>query len=117
MKKIADNVYYIPGQADTFANIGLVFQTICNYEEALVYYQKSLACVGKVDAILYNMALCYMFLNEMDQALQMFAETVTVNPNYIMAKGWIVHIKQNQNVINNEVKNISDVVDEMLVCS
>jgi tetratricopeptide (TPR) repeat protein len=93
MPKIAANFYYLPGTENTLANIGVFFQLIQDYKMALQYYQRSKGYFDNVDTVSYNMGLCHYFLQEYPQALAKFHEAVTINPHYIMAKGWIAQIE------------------------
>ncbi|RUS92871.1 hypothetical protein DSM106972_097960 [Dulcicalothrix desertica PCC 7102] len=93
MEKIAVNFYYIPYSIDTLFNIALFFQEIGEYEKALHYYYQSINYYGKNDVTLYNMGLCHYFLNKPERALEMFGVAVKLNPNYIMARGWISQIE------------------------
>lgn len=96
MKKIAENVYQTTAQKHTFANIGLFFQEIQKYEEALVYYQEALNRGQTQDTTYYNMGLSYIFLNQPENALKYFRKAVDLNTNYILARGWISQIESKQ---------------------
>jgi hypothetical protein len=95
------NFYYLPGIEDTLSNLGLALQELGEYASALYAYQTSLDYFGSDETTYYNMALCYYFLNEYDEAISLFKTVVEMNTEHIMAKGWIEHIKESINKDSN----------------
>jgi len=92
MPKIEENFYMLPKTADTFFDIGVFFQEIMHYEQALEYYHKSIQHFGEKDITLYNMGLCHYFLKQPEEAVKNFTAALKHTPDYIMARGWISQI-------------------------
>ncbi|MDF2866639.1 MAG: tetratricopeptide repeat family protein [Gammaproteobacteria bacterium] len=95
LPKIAAKAYFIPGQCCTLANVGFVLQELKYYEQALHYYTLSLANEQKLESVIYNMGLCYTFLNQKQHAIEKFKQTLELNPDYILARGWIAQLQLN----------------------
>jgi tetratricopeptide (TPR) repeat protein len=91
--KIAANIFYFPSNTDTYMLIASFLYHLKNYEQALLYYKNSIDIFGPTDNAFYNMGLCYYNLNNKDQAVECMQETVKLNENYILARGWIAHIQ------------------------
>lgn len=95
LPKIAAKAYFTPGQCCTLANVGFVLQELKYYEQALHYYTLSLANEQKLESVIYNMGLCYTFLNQKQHAIEKFKQTLELNPDYIIARGWIAQLQLN----------------------
>lgn len=91
---IAKNIYYFPGVPDTYSLLGNFFQEIRRYEEAILYYQKSVDIFGASSNVLYNMGLCNYHINEKELAVTFMRKVLTVDSGYILAKGWIVQLEE-----------------------
>lgn len=103
LPRVHANFYFMPHSDDTLVNIGMIFQEIEAYDSALFYYQASLDYFGENETTLYNMALCHFFMGNYDKAIDLFQSATKLNPEYIMAKGWIEHIKETTG-FNIEIK-------------
>ena len=99
MKKVAENVYQNTKKVNTFANIGLLFQELYRYKDALFYYQAALDRGEPMDTTYYNMGLCHIMQQEADEALKYFRLAIDLNPDYILARGWISQIESKQKLL------------------
>ena len=97
MHAIADNYYHFPGCANTLANVAVVLQEANQYHDALHYYNQSLNYFPEAETTFYNMGLCHYHLKYYQKAITQFEESLKISPHYVMAKGWIAHIKENIN--------------------
>lgn len=94
--RMAANVFFLPGISDFYALLGNFFQEIKRYQEAILYYQQSINTFGEADGVLYNIALCHYQLKNSKDALTFMERTLKANPGYILAKGWIVQIQEEE---------------------
>ncbi len=94
LPKVADNFYFIPGCEDVLFNIGLFFHEAEKYEQAILYYRKSLTIFGEQHVTVYNLAVCYYELNQLSQALELFEQSLILDPKQKDAKNWIKTIKK-----------------------
>jgi tetratricopeptide (TPR) repeat protein len=102
MNKIAENYYYIPGAIDTYFSIAVFFHEIKEYENALLWYDKSMQSGTKNPEIYFNMGICFYFIKNYDRALDCFKISLHMKPDYILARGWISQI---QAEIHSEIKS------------
>jgi len=93
MERIANNYYPIPGAIDTFFNIGVFFQETRQYQQALDFYRRSITFNGQNEEVLFNMGLCFYFMKDKAAALSHFKSALKIEPDYIMARGWISQIE------------------------
>ncbi len=96
MDKIAANYYYMPVSADTSFDIGIMLHTLKQYQRAFDYYQQSEALFGENFNVFYNKGLCQHYLGNDDQAVDLFKQSLKLDPNYDKAKEWIASIEKNQ---------------------
>jgi tetratricopeptide (TPR) repeat protein len=94
MEEIAANTYLTPGGFDTFASVGLFFQDLNEHAKALSYYHRSREHFGQRTTTLYNMGVCHVALGERDLALQMFESVMALDPEDIMARGWVSKLRE-----------------------
>jgi tetratricopeptide (TPR) repeat protein len=94
LPKIVENFYYLPHGMDTLSNLGTVYQTLQDYPKAIEHYEQSIQFFGEKDYKVYNIGLCYYFLEKYDQAGKKFERTIQLNPEDIMAKGWLSQTKE-----------------------
>ena len=95
MSKIADNVFCLATSEDTYFSIGVFFQNIGRFEEAITYYEKSLIFFGDSDVALFNMGMCYYSLDRNEKAVELLERAHAFNADSKDAKEWI-------SVIQNE---------------
>lgn len=94
MHHIADNFYYLPSSNDTMFNIGLFFQNVSRYEEAIEYYRQSQHYFGENDVVLFNIAMCLYSLDRNAEAVAYLESALALNSNATDAKEWIDVIKK-----------------------
>jgi tetratricopeptide (TPR) repeat protein len=102
MAMIEANFFMLPQTIDTFFDIGVFFQETMHYDKALEYYEKSIRSFGEKDTTLYNMGLCYYFLNQPQESIKKFSDALDHNPKYIMARGWISQIESEKQLLNQD---------------
>ncbi|MCX7120563.1 MAG: tetratricopeptide repeat protein [Gammaproteobacteria bacterium] len=93
MPLIAANFYYLPAAEDTFFHIGVFFQNIDRFDEALTYYHESLKYFGENDVTLFNMGMCFSSEDRDKEALVYFERAYAYNPEAHDAKEWVDKIK------------------------
>src|SRR3990167_1525443 len=69
MHLIADNFYYLPSAEDVFFSIGVFFQNIGRFFDAMKYYERSVQFFGEDDITLYNMGMCAHSLGDKNKAV------------------------------------------------
>lgn len=94
MHKIADNFYYLPSCNDILFDIGIFFQNIGNYQEAMKYYDQSLVFFGESDVVSFNMGVCLYSLDQFDKALLHMQNALRLEPSADDTKEWIKTIKK-----------------------
>lgn len=87
--KIADNFYYLPSDQDVFFDIGVFFQEIERYNEALQYFQKSEAIFGSGYELYFNRGLCYFYTDRYTQAFENFQLAHQFKPKSKEIREWI----------------------------
>jgi len=91
--KIIGNFYRMPGVADVFFKIGLFLQAAGRPLEAIECYELSMLHFGRSDVTFYNIGQCQQTLGRLEQAKDSFRAAVAVNPDYIMARGWLARLE------------------------
>lgn len=86
---IADNFYYFPNCTDVYFNIAIVYQAVHYFEDAIIYYEKSIDCFGESDVVLFNTAMCYYSLDQKSDALNFLKRALLMNPNLPQIKNMI----------------------------
>jgi len=79
---------------DLAFDIGRILYSLCNYREALVYYQLSEAHAGPHHVTFYNMGLCYYALKDFTQAMKYFSDSHSLDKTYQKALDWIQKIRE-----------------------
>jgi tetratricopeptide (TPR) repeat protein len=90
---IADNFYYFPNCTDVYFNIAIVYQGVHSFEDAILYYKKSIDMFGESDVVLFNVAMCYYSLDQKSNALRFLKRALRVNPNLPQIKEMIKAIE------------------------
>lgn len=93
MPKIAENFYSMPKTYDVLFDIGYFYHAIHNYPEAIKYYHRSEKYFGESFNILYNLALCYYYNKQTEQALDCFNRALAKKPDDKKVKEWIDFVK------------------------
>ena len=96
LKKIIQNYYYMPNNQNIPFEVGLVFHTMNNHQQAINHYLLSIDYFGKHFSVLYNCALCYYLLDQPQEALTLFTESLTFEDSD-KAKEWVERITQEMN--------------------
>jgi hypothetical protein len=83
------NIYYIPNDFDTYAEIGSCFYEQENYLRALECYQKSVYTISNPAYSWHNMGLCYYFLQNLQEGLICFNKAIALDPTNTDTQEWI----------------------------
>ncbi|OGT41513.1 MAG: hypothetical protein A3F13_03680 [Gammaproteobacteria bacterium RIFCSPHIGHO2_12_FULL_40_19] len=94
MHHIAANFYHLPTSSDTLFNIGLFFQNISRFEEAIEYYAKSQQFFGESDVVLFNIGMCLYSLDRNPEAMQCLQSALALNSSSTDIKEWLEVIKK-----------------------
>ena len=86
---ITDNFYYFPNCTDVYFNIAILYQGVHDFEDAIIYYQKSIAIFGESDVVLFNIAMCYYSLDKKSGALDYLKRALAINPDLPQIKNMI----------------------------
>jgi len=97
LPKVANNFYYTPWAPDTLFNIGLLLQNLEDYQGAIDYYQRSISYFGRLTRQLHNMAICHYNLGQIEQARQLWYETLTLDSEHHEASGWLGYLTRYHN--------------------
>ena len=93
MKRVASQVYVNRKGENTHANIGVFFQTLNKFSDALEFYQLALENGEPDDTTYYNMGLCHVMNNAPEQALYYFQQAIALNRDAVLARGWIAQVQ------------------------
>jgi len=98
---VAAQDYPLPGHPDTAMKIALCFQELGEYRKALAFYGKTLARGEGTSApatrredVLYNMALCHIWLRQEEPAMERLREVVALMPGHLLARGWLDRLRE-----------------------
>lgn len=76
------DTYFPLGEADDLAlSIGNLLLGIQRYEDAIIYYEKSIVVYGRAEHVLYNIALCHCLLKNEKEAIPLVSELLALNPD------------------------------------
>jgi tetratricopeptide (TPR) repeat protein len=87
--EVWNNYYSIGEEGDLAFDIGSVFYQLCCYEDALVFFERSLEVHPPDTAVFYNIAGCYYMLGDDEQALKFIDQTIKLDPNHKGAD-WLI---------------------------
>ncbi len=82
--KIADSLHYSQIQADITGNIGLVYNGLGNYQQALTFFERSLEKQRELKnpkrqvVMLNNLGDCYFNLKQFEKALDFYRESLAL---------------------------------------
>lgn len=78
--RIWETYFPIQEARDLAANLGNLLMALQYYEEALLFYEQSIAMYGEMDQTLYSMAVCHCMLDHFDTAQPIIDELVASHP-------------------------------------
>jgi tetratricopeptide (TPR) repeat protein len=93
MHRLIENFYFLSSADDTFFSVGIFFQNINQFEQAIVYYQQSLQYFGQNDVVLFNIGMCLYSLDRNEEAITYLQSALALNADASDAKEWIDTIK------------------------
>ena len=86
IKNIIRNYYQIPGSDDLYFEAGLFLQEANCFDEALVYYRRSLRIFGDDYATFYNIGICHFQLKDYKNAKTALEKSLKIKPRSKEAK-------------------------------
>jgi tetratricopeptide (TPR) repeat protein len=92
--RAAEHYYHVPDNVDTLSNLGVVLQELERYDDALQCYEASQRYGNDSDLLHYRLGLCQLGLGNCAEAVAMFEAALARNPDYVMAKGWLVQARE-----------------------
>jgi tetratricopeptide (TPR) repeat protein len=95
MGQLADNFYFVPGADDTLFSIAVFLQEAENFEEAIIYYLRSLELFGENGELYFNLGYCHFMQERYDKALYYFEKSLTYTPGSSELKGYIANCRVN----------------------
>lgn len=94
MSRVADNFYYFPSSNDVYFDIGIFYQNINRFEEAIIYYEKSRLLFGESDVVSFNIGMCLHSLGRKREAIEVLEDSLRLNADAKEAKQWIETMKK-----------------------
>ncbi|MDP9074945.1 MAG: tetratricopeptide repeat protein, partial [Actinomycetota bacterium] len=93
LDRLADNTYWLPGQADTVFNIGVILHEFAEVEAAIAMFIRSLEAAGDSAETLFSLGLCQQSLGRHAAAVDSFRRALALDPRHVLARGWIAQIQ------------------------
>ena len=59
------------------------------YSAAIEFFDRSISICGEHHVTFHNMGMCYYFLENLSQSLEMFRMSLSLNPKYTGAREWL----------------------------
>ena len=97
MHRIAAHFYYLPSSNDILFDIGVYFQNIGHYSEAIQYYERSKFYYGINEVVEFNIGMCFYSLDQLEKALIYMKTALQLNSKSIDTKKWIETIDKKLN--------------------
>jgi len=119
--RVWSNYYMLDTDKDIAFEIGRFYYGIREYGEALKYYQESSRSVGQHHVTFHNEGLCFYSQGQLEEALERFQMSVSLNGEYEKAKSWIEKVqkelatKKAVDVVLPEVAPLLDISDDAVV--
>ena len=95
LKKVAEKFYYLPKAYDIFFDMGIFYQNLERYEEAIYYYEISKSYFGETYTLFYNKGLCYYYDDQFELALENFLAAKKIKRRDVDANKWILKVSKN----------------------
>ncbi|MGA8164764.1 MAG: hypothetical protein WB791_07050 [Waddliaceae bacterium] len=93
-RKIAKNIYSMPGAHETCFNIAQFLYSINHGKDAIFYYKKYIEHHAKDFTVMYNIGLCYVAMGEDRQALKSFKEAAEFDAFSKDVADWISWLEE-----------------------
>lgn len=97
VQNIWDIYYPIGEDRDLAFYLGMLLYSMKYFPEAIEYLQQSRQLYGDDPDTLYNMAMCYYGLRQLDQAQHLITQTLELSPKFERAKAMRIKIKSEAN--------------------
>jgi tetratricopeptide (TPR) repeat protein len=78
--RVWDTYFPLGEPADLASELGKLLMDLDYFEEALVYFEKSILIYGKTSEVQYEVALCYCLSGSFENAAPIIAELMTIDP-------------------------------------
>jgi hypothetical protein len=73
--------------------VASLLQEMRQFGNAYQCYEYSRDYFGDRDETLFCMAICQVNLNNFSKAKELLTATLKINPDHILAKGWLKHME------------------------
>lgn len=84
--------YPLPGGRDVPFDLGFTCYLVSRWNEALYFYEQSVALHGAHHVTLYNMGLCHYRMGQVVRALDCFDRSLALDGSYGPARDWKVRV-------------------------
>ena len=85
--------------SDTCNLLGVIYVALKQYPKAILSYKRAMKLNLQDFKIPYNIALCYLKLGSIQNAIEMFDETLALNPNDLEFSNKINSLKKKYNSV------------------
>ena len=89
LPKVLANYYSMPGSLDSCFDVGVVYHALKEYQLAKSAYLLSLDYFGEQFNVVFNLALCCYYLDDLSQAKQYFQQAQVLNPEAEGLDEWL----------------------------
>ena len=103
LKKVAEKFNYLPKAYYIFFDMGIFYQNLERYEEAIYYYEISKSYFGETYTLFYNKGLCYYYDDQFELALENFLAAKKIKRRDVDANKWILKVskKSSEKILMN----------------
>jgi tetratricopeptide (TPR) repeat protein len=77
---VADHFYWLERGQDVLFQIAVIFHTLKRYEQALIYYERSLSYFDGIFGLYFNMGVCHQHLGQNSLACECFEKAHELDP-------------------------------------
>jgi tetratricopeptide (TPR) repeat protein len=86
--RVWSNYYAMDFEKDIGFEIGRFYYGIRDYSNALKFYKISTSEIGPHHVTFHNQGLCFYSMGQLENALENFAKSKSMNPEYDKARNW-----------------------------
>lgn len=95
---VGDQFYPIPAAEDVYFQIASICYSLDHYETAIGYFERSLDFYPNEDEALFNLGLCYFYLDDHGNALTYVKKALAIDPNNASYRDTITDIEKDISV-------------------
>jgi len=111
--KVKENIvknYYLSQLRDIYLNLAHCYEALQQFEKSPLYYQKALSIRPDDDITHFNLAMNYIFINNVKLAIEHFERSIEFNDNHLMAKNNLAIYYQKHGEMEKAEKLLRDIV-------